>query len=118
MAWTRRRVRLPIRQLPGGLCLIRPGREGAGIAFLILSYLELKIVGVLKPDQGLILVYTLLPAPFGPTIIVQAIKRGFDGDTAFCGGSWCWWLKRAITWEPVELSLRREDSWRSRGRHR
>jgi hypothetical protein len=59
------------------------------------SYLEPKIVGDLKRDQGLILTYTLLPALFCPTIIVKALKRGFDGNPAFYGASWYWWLKRA-----------------------
>jgi len=34
---------------------------------------------------------------FGPTIIVQDLKRGFDGNPAFYGASWYWWLKRAIS---------------------
>jgi len=41
----------------------------------------------LKRDQGLILTYTVLPAPFCPTIIVQALDRGFDGNPAFYGAS-------------------------------
>ena len=69
--------------------------RAVGIAFLILSYPELKIVGDLMRDQGLILTYTRLPALFCPTIIVQALKRGFDGNPAFYGASWYWWLKRA-----------------------
>jgi hypothetical protein len=69
-----------------------------GIAFLILRYLELGIVGDLKRDQGLILTYTIpLPALFCPTIIVQALKRGSDGNPAFYGASCYWWLKRAIS---------------------
>jgi len=74
--------------------------RAVGIAFLILSYLELKIVGDLKRDQGLILTYTIVPALFCPTIIVQALKRGFDGNPAFYGASWYWWLKRAISLGP------------------
>jgi hypothetical protein len=81
------------------------------------SYLELKIMGDPKRDQVLILTYTILPALFCPTIIVQALKRGFDGSPAFYGASWYWWLKRAA-WDLVERSSRREDSWRSRGRRR
>jgi hypothetical protein len=71
--------------------------RAVGIAFLILSYLELKIVVDLNRDQGLILTYTILPVLFCPTIIVQALKRGFDGYPAFYGASWYWWLKRAIS---------------------
>ena len=53
-------------------------------------------MGDLKRDQGLNLAYTTLPALFCPTIIVQALKRGFDDNPAFDGASWHWWLKRAI----------------------
>ncbi len=74
----------------------RPGwPRGDFPAFLIVSYLELKIVGDLKRDQGLIPTYTILPALFCPTIIVRALRRGFGGYPAFYGASWCWWLKRA-----------------------
>ena len=71
--------------------------RAVGIAFLILSYLELKIVGDLKRDQGLILTDTILPVLFCPTIIVQTLNCGFDGNPAFYGASWYWWPKRAIS---------------------
>lgn len=64
-------------------------------AFLIVSHLDLKIMGDPKRDQVLILTYTILPALFCPTIIVQALKRGFGGYPALYGASWYWWLKRA-----------------------
>jgi hypothetical protein len=64
--------------------------RAAGIAFLLRSYLELKIAGDLMRDQGLILAYTRLPVLSSE----QAAR------------------------ELVELSSRREDSWRSRGRRR
>jgi len=56
--------------------------RAVGIAFVILNYLKLKIVGDLKRDQGLILIYTFLPALFCSTIIVQALKRGLTATRA------------------------------------
>jgi hypothetical protein len=87
-------------------------RAGA-IVFLILSYLDLKIVGDLKRDQGLILPYAILPALFCPTIIVQALKRGFDGNPAYYGASWYCGSSEQSAWELVELSSR----GRTRGDH-
>ena len=71
--------------------------RAVGIAFLILSYLELKIVGGLERYQDLILAYAYLPGLFCLTIIVQALKRRFDGKPAFYGASWYWWLNGAVT---------------------
>ena len=60
--------------------LPHPSRQrGPPAAFLILSYLELKIVGNLKRDQGLILAYAISSALCCLTIIMQANKRGSDG---------------------------------------
>ena len=71
--------------------------RAVGIAFLILSYLELKIVGDLERHQGLILAYVFLPALFCLTIIAQVLKRRFDGNPAFHGASWYWWLNGVVT---------------------
>jgi uncharacterized protein YjeT (DUF2065 family) len=71
--------------------------RAVGIAFLILSYLELNIVGDLERYQGLILAYAFLPALFCLTIIVQVLKRRFDGSPAFYGASWYWWLNGVVT---------------------
>lgn len=71
--------------------------RAVGIAFLVLSYLELKIVGDLERYQGLILAYSFLPWLFCLTIILQALKRGFEGKPAFYGASWYWWLNGVVT---------------------
>ena len=72
--------------------------RAVGIAFLILSYLELKIVGDLTRYRGLVLAFAALPALFCVTIILQALKRGFfDGQPAFYGAAWYWWLNAVVT---------------------
>ena len=71
--------------------------RAVGIAFLVLSYLELKVVGDLPRSQGLVLAFAALPALFCVTIILQALKRGFDGQPAFYGAAWYWWLNGVIT---------------------
>ena len=71
--------------------------RAVGIAFLVLSYLELKIVGDLATYRGLVLAFAALPALFCVTIILQALKRGFDGQPAFYGASWYWWLNGVVT---------------------
>jgi len=71
--------------------------RAVGIAFLILSYLELKIVGDLERYQGLVLAYAYLPGLFCLTIIVQVLKRRFDGHPAFYGASGFWWLNGVVT---------------------
>lgn len=62
-----------------------------GIAFVILAYLELKIVRDLERYRGLTLAYALLPALFVVTIILQTYARGF------VGASWFWWLNGVIS---------------------
>lgn len=71
--------------------------RAVGIAFLILSYLELKIVGDLTRYKGLVHAFAALPALFCVTIILQALKRGFDGQPAFYGAAWYWWLNGVVT---------------------
>ncbi len=71
--------------------------RAVGIAFLILSYLELKIVGDLARYQGLVLAFAALPALFCVTIILQALRRGFAGQPAFYGAAWYWWLNGVVT---------------------
>ena len=71
--------------------------RASGIAFLILSYLELKIVGDLARYQKLVLAFAALPALFCVTIILQALLRGFAGRPAFYGAAWYWWLNGVVT---------------------
>jgi hypothetical protein len=71
--------------------------RAVGIAFLTLSYLELKIVGDLERYQGLILAYAYLSGLFCLTIIVQVVKRRLDGNPAFYGASGYWWLNAVVT---------------------
>ena len=71
--------------------------RATGIAFLILGYLELKIVGDLARYEGLVRPFALLPALFCVTIVLQALKRGFDGKPAFYGAAWYWWLNGVVT---------------------
>jgi hypothetical protein len=66
--------------------------RAVGIAFLILSYLELKIAGDLARYQGLVLAFAALPALFCVTIILQALQRGFAGQPALYRAAWYWWL--------------------------
>ena len=63
-----------------------------GIAFLILGYLELTIVGDLERYRGLTLAYAYLPGLLCLTILMQVLKRRLDGKPAFYGGSVYWWL--------------------------
>lgn len=86
--WTRLTQQAP---LPENYIL-----RAVGIAFLILSYLELKTVGDLARYQGLVLAFALLPALFCGTIILQALKRGFAGQPAFYGAAWYWWFNGGI----------------------
>jgi len=62
-----------------------------GIAFVTVSYLEMKIASNLEQYRGLALAYVALPALFCATIILQAIRRGF------VGAPWYWWLNGVIT---------------------
>jgi hypothetical protein len=62
--------------------------RAVGIAFVILSYVELKIVGDLARYPGLVLAFALLPALFCVTIILQALLRGFAGQPAFYDAVW------------------------------
>jgi uncharacterized membrane protein YdcZ (DUF606 family) len=71
--------------------------RAVGIALLIVSYLELKIVSDLERYQGLILAYAYLPGLFCLTIIVQVLKRRLDGKPAFYGASGYWWLNGVVT---------------------
>ena len=66
--------------------------RAVGIALLILSYLELTIVGDLERYRGLILAYAYLPGLFCLTILAQVLKRRLDGKPAFLGASAYWWL--------------------------
>ena len=68
-----------------------------GIAFLILSYLELKIAGDLTRYRELVLAFAFLPALVCVTIILQALKRTFAGLPDFYGASWYWWLNGVVT---------------------
>lgn len=56
-----------------------------GIAFVILAWLEFKIVRDLERYRDLTLVYGLLSALFFVTIVGQAFWRGFNG------AHWYWW---------------------------
>lgn len=67
------------------------------MAFLILSYLELKVVGDLARYQDLVLAFAVLSALFCVTIVLQALKRGFDGQPAYCGEAWYAWLNAVVT---------------------
>ena len=54
-------------------------------------------MGDLERYQGLILAYAYLPGLFCLTIIVQVLKRRFDGHPAFYGESGNWWLNGVVT---------------------
>jgi hypothetical protein len=71
--------------------------RATGIAFLILSYLEMKIVGDLVRYKELVLAFALLPSLLCVTIILQALKRAFGGQPAFYGAAWYWWLNGLVT---------------------
>ena len=71
--------------------------RAVGIAFLILSYLELTIAGDLERYQALVTTYAYLSGLFCLTIVVQALKRRVDGKPAFYGASWFWWLNGVVT---------------------
>lgn len=61
-----------------------------GISFLVLAYLEIKIVADLERYRALSAPYFVLPALFAATIGVQALFRGFSG------AAWYWWLNGIV----------------------
>ena len=71
--------------------------RAVGIAFLILSYLGLKIAGDLARYRELVLAFALLPALLCVTIILQTLMRTFAGQPAFYGATWYWWLNGVVT---------------------
>ena len=79
-------------QLPENFIL-----RAVGIAFLILSYLELKIAGDLARYRGLVPAFALLSALLCAAIILQALLRTFAGLPAFYGATWYWWLNGVVT---------------------
>lgn len=54
-------------------------------------------MGDLERYQKLILAYGFLPGLFCLTIIVQVLKRRFDGNPAFYGASSYWCLNGVVT---------------------
>ena len=62
-----------------------------GIPFIILAWLEFKIVGDLGRYRDLTLIFGLLSALFFVTIVGQAFWRGFHG------APWYWWCNGIIS---------------------
>ncbi|PYM94434.1 MAG: hypothetical protein DME04_07860 [Candidatus Rokuibacteriota bacterium] len=65
--------------------------RAVGIPFIMLAWLEFKIIGNLERYRDLSLVYGLLSALFFVTIVGQALWRGFNG------AQWYWWGNGVIS---------------------
>jgi hypothetical protein len=62
-----------------------------GISFVILAWLEFKVIGDLERYRDLTLMFGLLSLLFFVTIVGQAFWRGFNGAL------WYWWVNGIVT---------------------
>jgi uncharacterized protein YjeT (DUF2065 family) len=80
--------------------------RAVGIAFIILAWLEFKIIGDLKRYRELTLIYGLLSSLFFITIVGQAFWRGFNG------AHWYWWGNGVISGAlAVAVLTARHKAW-------
>ena len=59
--------------------------RAVGISFVMLAWLEFKVIGDLERYRDLALIFGLTSALFFVTIVAQALWRGFNG------AQWYWW---------------------------
>jgi hypothetical protein len=59
--------------------------RAVGISFVILAWLEFRIITDLERHRGLAVIYGWTSALFFVTIVAQALWRGFNG------AHWYWW---------------------------
>jgi len=59
--------------------------RAVGISFVMLAWLEFRIIRDLERHRDLAVIYGLTSALFFVTIVVQALLRGFNG------AHWYWW---------------------------
>ncbi len=80
--------------------------RAVGIAFIILAWLEFKIIGDLERYRELTVIYGLLSALFFVTIVGQAFWRGFNG------AQWYWWGNAVISGAlAVAVLATRRKAW-------
>ena len=66
--------------------------RAVGISFVMLAWLEFRIIRDLERHRDLAIIYGLTSALFFVTIVVQTLLRGFNG------AQWYWWGK--YFWRP------------------
>jgi hypothetical protein len=68
-------------------CLLR----AAGVAFVMLAWIEFLVAGDLVRHWPLVLAYATLPAVTCATIVLHYLTRGFKGE------AWFWWMNAAVS---------------------